>query len=90
MRLSQEKRDKIAEQILLFLYNNFPKQPFTSEIAREIARDEEFIKKILFDLKDKNVVIPIRKNSKGIFFSRRIRWRLSNKAYDAYKTQQKP
>lgn len=89
MRLSQEKRDKIAEQILLFLYHNFPNQPFTSEIAREIARDEEFIKKLLFDLKNKGLVIPIRKNSKGISFSRRIKWRLSNKAYDAYKMHQK-
>ena len=90
MKISQEKRDKIAEQILLFLYNNFPKQPFTSEIAREIARDEEFIRKLLFDLKEKGLVTPIRKNRKGIFFSRRIKWRLSNKAYDAYKTHQKP
>jgi len=89
MRISKEKRDKIAEQILLFLYNNFPKQPFTSEIAREIARDEEFIKKILFDLKNKGLVISIRKNHKGIVFSRRIRWRLSNKIYDVYKTHQK-
>ena len=89
MRLSQEKRDKIAEQILLFLYHNFPNQPFTSGIAREIARDEEFIKKLLFDLKNKGLVIPIRKNHKGISFNRRIKWRLSNKAYDAYKMHQK-
>ena len=88
MRLSQQKKDRIAEQILLFLYNQFPNQPFTSEIAREIARDEEFIKKILLILKDKGLVISIRKNSKGISFSRRIKWRLSNKVYEAYKTHQ--
>ena len=89
MRLSQEKREKIAEQALLFLYHSFPNQPFTSEIAKEIARDEEFIKKLLFDLKDKGLIIPVRKNSKGISFTKRIRWRLSNRAYDAYKTHQK-
>ena len=88
MRLSQEKKDKIAEQILLFLYHNFPNQLFTSKIAREIARDEEFIKKLLFDLKDKGLIIPIKKNSKGVSFSRRIKWRLSNKVYEAYKTNQ--
>jgi len=88
MRLSQSKKDKIAEQVLSFLYQNFPKQPFTAEIAREIARDEEFIKKILFQLKEKGLVIPIRKNPKGQVFSRRLKWRLTNKVYDIYHSKQ--
>jgi len=85
MRLSQEKKDKIAEQILSFLYHIFPQSKFTAEIAREIARDEEFIKALMFELKNKGLVVAIKKNPKGIFYSRRIRWRLSNKAYEAYK-----
>lgn len=89
MRLSQEKRDKIAEQILSFLYHSFPKQPFTAEISREIARDEEFIKKLLFQLKEKGFVIPVRKNKKGQVFTRRLRWRLSNKVYDVYSEKSK-
>ena len=88
MRLSKEKKDKISEQILALLYHQFPKQLFTAEIAREIARDEEFIKTLLFELKDKELVTPIRKNPKGILFSRRIKWRISNKAYEAYKQHQ--
>ena len=88
MRLSQVKKDKIAEQILSFLYHNFPNQPFTAEIAREIARDEEFIKRLLFELKDKGLVTPIRKNSKGIAFTRRLKWRLSQKVYDVYKSKE--
>jgi len=88
MRISKQKREKISEQILACLYNNFPKQLFTAEIARNIARDEEFTKTLLKELWQKNLVVPIRKNSKGILFSRRIKWRLSNKAYDAYKQQQ--
>ena len=63
MRLSQEKIDKITEQILSYLYSSFPKNPFTAEIAREIARDEEFIKKLLFDLRERKLIIVIRKNS---------------------------
>jgi len=86
MQLSQDKKDKIAEQILSFLYHTFPNQPFTAEIAREIARDEEFIKRMLLDLKDKNLVVSIRKN-KNTTFSRRIKWRLSNKVYEAYKSK---
>ena len=88
MRLSKQKRDKISEQILACLYHSFPKQLFTAEIAREIARDEEFTKTLLKELWDKNLVVPIKKNSHGFLFSRRIKWRLSNKAYDAYKEHQ--
>ena len=88
MRISQEKKDKIAEQILATLYKNFPKQLFTAEIAREIARDEEFTKILLKQLWNKNFIIPIKKNPKGIPFTRRIKWRLSNKAYEAYRLHQ--
>ena len=88
MRISQTKKDKIIEQILSYLFHGFPNQPFTAEIAREIARDEEFIKKILFQLKEKGLVIIIRKNKKGEPFSRRLKWRLSNKVYDVYKSKQ--
>jgi hypothetical protein len=88
MKISQQKKDKIAEQILATLYTQFPKQLFTAEIAREIARDEEFTKTLLKQLWNKNFVVPIKKNSKGILFTRRIKWRLSNKTYDAYKLHQ--
>ena len=84
MKLSQIKRDKIAEQILSFLYHNNPKLFFTSQIAVETARDEEFIKSLLFELKSKGLVVSIKQNPKGVFYSRRIRWRLSTKAYEAY------
>ena len=73
MKLSQQKRDKIAEQILSYLYHEFPNSHFTSRISQEIARDEEFIKSLMFDLKEKNLVISIKKNTKGEFYSRRIR-----------------
>lgn len=88
MKLSLDKKNRITEQILLFLFHAFPQEPFTAEIAREIARDEEFVKRILFELKDKGIVVPIIKNKKGELFSRRLRWRLSNKIYEIYKSKQ--
>lgn len=88
MRISNEKKDRIIEQILHYLYQKFPYNPFTSEIAKEIARDEEYIKRICFELKDKALIIPIRKNNKGEDFTRRIRWRLSNKVYEVYSSKQ--
>ena len=88
MKLSQEKKDKIMEQILHYLYQSFPRNPFTAEIAREIARDEEFIKKLLLEIKEKNFVLVSRKGKKGEIFSRRLKWKLTNKVYDIYHLKQ--
>lgn len=89
MRLSKDKKDKIAEQVLSFLYHSFPKQLFTAEIAKEIARDEEFIKSLMLDLKDKNLVVQVKKNEDGRDFIRRMRWQLSGPAYQAYDVKAK-
>ncbi len=86
--ISDQKKEKISEQILSYLYSIFPKQIFISEIAKELARDEEFIKYLLKDLEKKGLVIKIDKNSQGIKYSLRLRWRISNKAYEIYKKHQ--
>ena len=88
MKLSKDKKDKISEQILSHLFHSFPETPFTAEIARELVRDEEFIKKLLFELAEKNLIFPIRKNNKGEPFSKRLKWQLSSKVYDVYRTKQ--
>ncbi len=88
MRLSQTKKNRIIEQIILFLYHSFPREPFTAQVAREIARDEEYVKRILFELKEKGITVSIMKNNKGEPFSRRLKWRLSSKAYEIYKSKQ--
>jgi prolyl-tRNA editing enzyme YbaK/EbsC (Cys-tRNA(Pro) deacylase) len=87
--ISKEKQDKIKEQLLFHLYTVFPKQLFTSDIAKELARDEEFIKSLLLDLEKKELVVKVLKNSEGIDYTRRARWRISNKAYDIYQQSQK-
>ncbi|MCW8966377.1 MAG: hypothetical protein OQK82_06800 [Candidatus Pacearchaeota archaeon] len=88
MRISDKKKNKITEQILSFLYLNNPKSFFTSHIAREIARDEEFVKSLLLVLKEKKLIIEIKKNSKGIKYLKRSRWKLSELSYNAYKKLQ--
>jgi hypothetical protein len=88
-KLSIKKIEKIQEQIIFFMYSIFPKQVFTVDIAREIARDEEFTKKILFELEKKELIIKIDKNSEGITYEKRLRWRISNKAYEIYNAHQK-
>ncbi len=87
MQISQQKRDKIAEQVLSHLFHNYPKSFFTSQVAQEIARDEEFMKSLLMELKAKDLLVAVKKNPDGVAYSKRVRWRLSNNAYEAYKTQ---
>jgi len=88
MRISEKKRQKISEQVLALLYFKSPQSLFTSQIAQEIARDEEFIKKILLELNKKSFILEIKKNSKGIQYLKRSRWRLSDNTYIAYKNHQ--
>jgi len=88
MKISHEKKERIEEQILSFLYSLAPKSAYTSHVAREIARDEEFVKILLQDLKKKTLVVEIKKNSSGEAYSRRIRWKISDSAYTIYKQKQ--
>jgi len=85
MKISKEKINKIKESILSVLYTNSPKLLFTVDLAHEIARDEEFVKRLMLEMEKDTLVVGVRKNSDGINYSLRIRWRLSNKAYETYK-----
>ncbi len=87
-KISEQKIEKISEQILFYLYSIFPKQVFTADIAKEIARDEEFIKNLLIKLEKRQLIVKINKNSQGSQYSRRLRWRISNKAHEIYKVNQ--
>lgn len=88
MYISKEKKEKISEQILAYLYSSNPKPLFTSHIARELARDEEFIKGLLINLKKKDFVVEVTKNPKGKDYIKRSRWKLSEKVYILYKQKQ--
>lgn len=88
MYISKEKKEKISEQILAYLYLTNPKPIFTFHIAKEIARDEEFVKKLLKELKKKDFVTEINKNPQGKEYLKRSRWKLSEKTYLIYKQRQ--
>lgn len=88
--ISKQKKDKISEQILHYLFTLSPSSEFTNKIAAEIARDEEFVKSILLELEKNKLVVSIGKNAKGTDYTRRLRWSLSPQAYEAYKKHQSP
>jgi predicted transcriptional regulator with HTH domain len=87
-RISREKQNKIKEQVLYYLYSQFPKQKFTSDIAKELARDEEYMKKLLMEMHKDALITKIDKNSQGITYLKKLRWRISNKAHRIYSQNQ--
>jgi predicted transcriptional regulator with HTH domain len=86
--ISQQKKDKIQEQILHHLFEISPESTFTSKIAETIARDEEFTKQLLQELKAKNLINEVNKNPSGALYARRQRWALSAKAFKIYSKHQ--
>jgi hypothetical protein len=87
-RISKSKQDKIKEAILLLLFQNSPKSLFTAKISQELARDEEYVKKILLKMETESMILSVKKNPEGIDYKRRLRWNLSEKVYNVYKNAQ--
>ncbi|MCX6741751.1 MAG: hypothetical protein NTX24_01070 [Candidatus Pacearchaeota archaeon] len=87
-RISKSKQDKIKEAILLLLFQNSPKPLFTAQISQELARDEEYVKKLLLEMETGSMILSVKKNPEGIDYKRRLRWNLSEKVYSVYKAAQ--
>lgn len=87
-KISKQKQDRISEQILHYLFTISPEAKFTSDIGKEIARDEEFTKVLLAELRSKKLVNEIKKSPKGQDYSKRQRWIISPEAYEVYKKAQ--
>ncbi|MBS3073788.1 hypothetical protein J4465_03280 [Candidatus Pacearchaeota archaeon] len=84
-RISISKEEKIKEAVLQLLFQESPNSMFTYYIAQELARDEEYMKKILEELELKKFVYSVNKNPKGVQYSRRKRWGLTPNVHEAYK-----
>jgi len=83
-KLSDKTIEKIKEHILEIVYQNHFNPLFTSEIASEIIRDEEFTLRLLSELKSKKFVLELKKNQKGKNYLRRKRWVLTSPIYSKY------
>lgn len=84
-KLSEQKIKKLKEEILTLLYHHDLQAMFTNEIASSLIRDEEFIKKLLLQLKNDCLVIEVTKSKEGYEYVKWKRWALSQKAREAYK-----
>ena len=85
MRISKDKIDRIKEEILSAIFRNSPTALFSSEVAHHIIRDEEFTKKLLLELEEKNLIARVSKNNDGIDYTKRMKWRLTTPVYQAYE-----
>ncbi len=83
-KISDKKIQKIKEAILLYLYENPAKPLFTSKIAEEMIRDEEFILRLLNELHDARLIKKISANSNGKTFLSRRKWILKSEVYSKY------
>lgn len=84
-KISQKKVEKIKEEILSVLFEANMRGMFTKQISDEIARNDEFVLKLLLDMEQQNLVKQMKKTRKGTEFIRRKQWTLTDKAYEAYK-----
>lgn len=76
-RISQKNFDKIAESIVQVLYDSYPIALSTSQVAGEIARDNEFTGRVLHFLMEKGLVSKRAKEN-------RFDWVLSKNAKEKY------
>lgn len=83
-KISEKKIQKIKEDVLSILYEAGLRGLFTKQIADEVARNDEFVLRLLKDMEKQKLTKQISKTKKGSSFIRRKMWVLTNKAYDAY------
>ncbi len=86
-KLSEKTKKLLKDDILSLLYNNPFKAMFTNEIAREIRRDNEFVKKLLLELKAMGLVENVKTNIRGKRYKKRMKWRIPLKLIKAMENK---
>ncbi len=81
-RISDEKKDRIKEEIVRVFFEQYPRRWWTYDISDEMIRDDEFILKLLKELENKGLVVNT-KESKGGKIKRK--WGLSKLQYEKFK-----
>ena len=89
VKLSEKTIQLLKDDIISILYENPLKARFTNEIAVELRRNNEFTKKLLFELKKGGLVEEVSKNNKGQDYLRNKRWRIPPKVLEAFSQNEK-
>lgn len=83
-KVSKKREEKIKEEILSLLYENITGLS-TYKIGEELLRDDEFILRMMQELKEKGLVKPLAKSPRGRDYKTKKVWALSKEAFEAYK-----
>ena len=76
VKLSKKLVELLKDDIANVLYENALKPMFANEIAVAIRRDNEFTKKLLFELKELGVVEEVNLNKRKKCYLIRKKWRI--------------
>lgn len=76
-RVSNKTFNKVAESVLAFLNERYPEPLTCREVAEEMARDNEFIKRVLEFLEKQGLIQQIYKSSEGRDYLRWTKWQLT-------------
>ena len=83
-RISDKNIEKIKNEILYLLYESKLNGLFTKKIADELARDDEFVLRLLNGLEKDKIVKTVNSHLKSNFI-RRKKWVMTEEAYKKYK-----
>ena len=81
-QISEKRQERIKEDILSEMFEFYPKFEYTETISDRVNRDNEFILRLLKELKDKGFVGEINE-SRGRKIKRK--WQLRKNVYETYK-----
>jgi len=79
--VSQAKKEKIKEEVLRIIYENYPNFLYTYQVAEHLIRDDEFILSLLNELKNKELVTCISETT-GRNVKRK--WGFTKEVYEKY------
>jgi len=81
-KISLEKEARIKEEILRFLYDNYPKFHYTNNISYEVLRNNGFVLRLMSEMMEGGIVHFIEeKGGRGV----RKKWGLKNEVFEKYK-----
>jgi hypothetical protein len=81
-RISEEKKNRLKEEVMRIIFEQYPRMWWTYEIGDELIRDDEFMLKLLQDLLKSGLVV-VNNESKGNKIKRK--WGLNKGLYRKFK-----
>ena len=81
-KVSDEKKEKLKEEVLRVVYESYPTFLYTYQVADSLIRDDEFILDLLKELKGNNFLTCLEETT-GNNIKRK--WGLKKEVYEKYK-----